>query len=101
MGAAPPSYTMECKGLHNETIHCVHAINFFAPRMSQQMAFVTRLQPCIIEQRCNRCWRGTQDSGVWIGAHLKRVRETLAWHRHVSDFIYFLLHPWICVKEKQ
>lgn len=24
-----PSYTTECKGLHNKTIHCVHTINFY------------------------------------------------------------------------
>lgn len=45
---SPPSYTTECKGLHNKTIHCVHAINLYPEDVvqTQNGAAYSHLQKC-------------------------------------------------------
>lgn len=48
-----PSYTTECKGLHNMTIHCVHAINFYPEDVSRTLDKWWFTQSFATVQRCH------------------------------------------------
>lgn len=62
-----PSYTTECKGLHNKTIRCVHAINFYPEDVSRTLDkwwFTESFATVQLQQRYNRCHCSVQQFTV-------------------------------------
>lgn len=99
-----PSYTTECKGLHNKTIHCVHAINFYPEDVSRTLDkwwFTQSFATVQMQQRYNRCHCGVQQFTVQFieFTYFKELQDLTQFTLNINEMVSLYLQlPDIIIK---